>query len=225
MIAALLTATWLGLLTAISPCPLATNIAAVSYLGRHAEAPGRALRSGLAYILGRVLCYTALAAALSAGLLAATTASEVVSRAVGLIIGPLLLIAGAMLLGLVPAPSLGGAAGGLTEKLGRRGDALGGLLLGVAFTLSFCPTSAALFFGSLIPLAAKSESAILVPATFAVATGLPVLLFAILIASGGHGLGKAFDRLRTVEAWFRALTGLALLGVGLFLCVKTNFGL
>lgn len=224
MIPTLLTAAWLGLLTAISPCPLATNIAAVSYLGRHAERPGRALRSGIAYVLGRTACYTALAGLLTMGLLAATTASTTFGRLVGLFVGPVLIVAGAMLLGILPAPSFGSANNAFTERLGRRGDAIGAFLLGTVFALSFCPTSAALFFGSLMPLATRSESAFLVPATYAVATGLPVLGFAILIATGGHSLGKAFDRLKAVERWLRVVTGLILMGVGVYLCVRTNLG-
>lgn len=223
MIAALLTASWLGLLTAISPCPLATNVAAVSYLGRHATRPARSLWGGLAYVLGRMLCYTVLAAALASGVLAATTASETFGRVVGLLVGPVLLVAGAMLLGLLPAPSFG-SAGRLSQRLGDRGDALGAFGLGVVFALSFCPSSAALFFGSLVPLAVRAESRLLVPAVYGAATGLPALVFACLIAAGAHGVGRMFDKLKAVERWLRLLTGLLLMAIGAYLCVRTNFG-
>lgn len=225
MTAALLTAVWLGLLTAISPCPLATNVAAVSFLGRHAERPSQALRSGLAYILGRTVCYTALAAALAAGLLAAATASSGFSRVIGLFVGPLLIIAGGMLSGILPAPSLGGSGGTLAQRFGERGDAVGAFMLGVVFSLSFCPSSAALFFGSLVPLAAGAGSRILVPAVYGVATGVPVLAFAFILAAGGHGLGRVFDRVKAIEKWLRVVTGLVLVGVGVFLCLRTNIGL
>lgn len=225
MIAELASAAMLGLLTAISPCPLATNVAAVSYLGRHAGRPRRSMWSGAAYVAGRTLCYALLAAALVGGLLAASTASSVLNRYFGLLVGPLLIIAGGMLLGLIPAPSFGNASGKLSEKLASRGDAAGAFLLGVVFALSFCPSSAALFFGSLVPLAAKSESMVAIPAAYGIATGLPVLGFAVAIAIGGHGVGKAFDRVKSIEKWLRIMTGLVLVGVGLFLCVKTNLGL
>jgi cytochrome c biogenesis protein CcdA len=226
MTAAILTAAWLGLLTAISPCPLATNIAAVSYLGRHAARPARALRSGVAYVAGRTLCYTLVAAALAAGLLAAATVSDTVSRVIGLLVGPVLIVAGAMLLGILPMPKLRGRAQGkLADRLASRGDALGAFLLGIVFALSFCPVSAAIFFGSLIPLAARSQSVVLVPATFGVMTGVPVLAFACIIAAGGHGLGKAFDRVKAVERWLRAITGVVLMAVGLYLSLRTNLGL
>jgi cytochrome c-type biogenesis protein len=221
MISALLTAAWLGILTAISPCPLATNVAAVSYLGRHAAHPTRSLLGGLAYVIGRTTCYTALAALLSYGILRAASASETFNNIVGLLIGPVLMIAGAMVLRIIPAPSFGAANSAWTEKLGRRGDVAGGFVLGVVFALSFCPSSAALFFGSLLPVAAKSNSVLLVPMTYGIATGLPVLVFAIMIATGGHGLGKAFDRLAAIQNALRIITGLLLIGIGLYLCLQT----
>lgn len=224
MIAALVGAITLGLLTAISPCPLATNIAAVSFIGRHAGTPARSLRAGLAYTVGRTLCYLILAAVLASGLLAATTASTFLSRFIGVLVGPVLIIAGAMLLGLVSAPSIGIASTPRWERLASRGDALSAFLLGIVFALSFCPSSAALFFGGLLPLAAKTESVILVPASYGVATGLPVLVLATLIAAGGHSIGRVFDRLTAVEKWLRVLTGAVLIGVGLYLCGRTIFG-
>jgi cytochrome c-type biogenesis protein len=225
MMAELASAGLLGLLTAISPCPLATNIAAVSYIGRHAARPGRSLIAGLAYVVGRVLCYTVLAAILAAGLLAAATASATLSRTIGLLVGPVLVISGGMLLGLIPAPSFGAGSAGFLEKLARRGDTLGAFLLGVVFALSFCPSSAALFFGSLVPLAAKSQSSVLVPASYGIATGVPVLIFAVSIAAGGHGIGRAFDRVKAIEKWLRLATGVLLIGIGLYLCLRTNFGI
>lgn len=221
----LLSAATLGLLTAISPCPLATNIAAVSFLGRHAGSPLRSLWASLAYVAGRALCYTVLAAALVTGLLAAATASAALSGYIGMFVGPVLVIAGGMLLGLVPAPAFGSVSARLSEKLASRGDAAGGFLLGIVFALSFCPSSAALFFGSLVPLAAKLQSPVTVPISYGIATGLPVVVFAVIIAIGGHGLGRAFNKVRSVETWLRRLTGLTLLAIGLHFCLFTNFGL
>lgn len=221
--AELASAATLGLLTAISPCPLATNIAAVSYLGRHAGTPRRSAVSGVAYVLGRTLCYTALAAVLAGGLLAAATASAALNRFIGLLVGPVLIIAGGMLMGFIPAPSFGTRAGAVSERLAGRGDALGAFVLGVVFAISFCPSSAAIFFGSLIPLAAESDSAIVIPLTYGIATGAPVLVFALGIAFGARGIGRAFDQVARIERWLRILAGLVLVGVGLYLCVRTNF--
>ena len=222
MIAELASAASLGILTAISPCPLATNVAAVSYLGRHAQSPVRSLRSGLAYVLGRTLCYTVLAGALTAGLLAAATASTTLSRYAILLVGPALVVAGALLLELLPSPTFGAFGAGLQGTLGSRGDSFGSFLLGLVFALSFCPSSAALFFGGLLPLATRSNSAFLVPMTYGIATGVPVLLFAVMVALGSRQVGRTFDRIKWVESRIRVATGLLLIGMGLYFCAVTN---
>jgi cytochrome c-type biogenesis protein len=226
--AALLTAAWLGLITAVSPCPLATNVAAVGYLGRHASKPSRAMLAGACYVAGRTICYWALAAALSMGLLAATDTSAALSRVIGLLVGPVLIIAGAMMLGLLPVPSFGTGSSRLTERLaamGRRGDLLGAALLGGLFALSFCPASAALFFGGLLPLAAKSDSVVLVPLVYGIATGVPVIVFAAILAGGSHRVGTLFTRVQQVERWLRLFTAVIILAVGLYLTLRLNFAL
>ena len=192
MIPALFTAAWLGLLTAISPCPLATNIAAVSFLGRHASRPRRAVAAGLAYVVGRTVTYAILAAALAAGLMASARVSRALGRFASLLVGPLLVVAGAIVLGLLPVPSFGRGGPGLADRLGKRGDVLGALLLGAVFALSFCPSSAAIFFGGLLPLSAKSGSVVGVPIAYGLATGAPVAVFAMVVAGGGAGLGRAY---------------------------------
>lgn len=229
MIAEVAAASVLGLLTAISPCPLATNIAAISYIGRHAATPRRSLWAGIAYVLGRTLCYIALAGVLAAGLLAASTASEALNRYIGVLIGPLLVIAGAILLDLISVPaglgSLVRQGGQWSERLAQRGNIGGSMLLGVVFALSFCPASAALFFGSLVPLAAESQSAFVVPASYGIGTGLPVLAFAFIIAAGGHGLGRMFDKVSSIECWLRRVAGVKLIAIGIYLSLRNNFGL
>jgi cytochrome c-type biogenesis protein len=225
MITPLLTACWLGILTAVSPCPLATNVAAVGFLGRHAARPRRAILAGACYVLGRTVCYTALAALLSFGLLAAVETSGVLSRIVVLLVGPALIVAGSLMAELLPMPAVGGSVAGLAERIGKRGDLAGAALLGAVFAMSFCPSSAAIFFGALVPLAAQSESTVLVPATYGVATGVPVLVFAILLAGGSQRLGAFFQRTQQVERWLRRITAWALIGIGIYLTLRTNFAL
>jgi cytochrome c-type biogenesis protein len=224
MIAAMLTAAWLGLLTAVSPCPLATNVAAVGFLGRHAANPRKALLSGLSYVLGRTICYTAIAAGLAFGILAAVQTSATLSRMVGLLVGPLLIIAGAVMFGWIKLPSFGLSAG-ISERLGRRSDLTGAALLGALFALSFCPASAAIFFGGLVPLTASSESVLVLPVIYGVATGLPVLAFAVLLAAGGHGIGRVFAAVQRIESWFRRATAILLVAIGLYLIARTNLRL
>lgn len=225
MIGSLTTAAWLGILTAVSPCPLAANVAAIGFLGRHADRPRRALVASCCYVVGRTGCYTALAALLSYGLLAAVSTSGVLSRIIVLFLGPALIVAGALMAELLPMPSFGGSSAGLAERLGKRGDFVGATFLGGLFALSFCPSSAAIFFGALLPLATKSDSPLLVPATYGIATGLPVLLFAVLLAGGSQRIGGLFQRTQQVEWWLRRITAWILIGIGVWLTLRTNFAL
>ncbi|MEN6370072.1 MAG: aromatic aminobenezylarsenical efflux permease ArsG family transporter [Thermotogota bacterium] len=208
---------WFGILTSISPCPLATNITAMSFVGRRVGSPGRVLLAGVLYTLGRSLTYMIVGALLVWSLLSAPRVSLVLQRTMNKVLGPILIVVGILLLELIPLriPSSGFAqcAGVRIAKLGS----LGALLLGVLFALTFCPVSAALFFGSLLPLAVEQHSPLLLPALYGVGTAIPVLGFAVAIALGAKSLGRAFGRLTRVERWGRRITGAVFIGVGIYL--------
>ncbi|MFO0879774.1 MAG: aromatic aminobenezylarsenical efflux permease ArsG family transporter [Gemmataceae bacterium] len=208
---------WLGVLTSISPCPLATNLAAVSYVGRDATAPRRVILAGLLYTLGRVLVYVILAALLVASTLSAPGVSLWLQGHLNKFLGPLLVLVGMILLGML---SVGLPGAGISDALRDRVDRLGlwgAALLGAVFALSFCPVSAALYFGSLLPLAVRVESTLVVPAVYGLGTALPVIACAALLAMGTGWLGAAFQRLTQAEWWVRKGTGLAILVIGLYL--------
>jgi cytochrome c biogenesis protein CcdA len=217
MLLTLVGAFWLGVLTSISPCPLATNLAAISYVGRDVGSPSKVFVAGVLYTLGRVLVYVALAAHLVASVLASPGVSLWLQTNLSKFLGPLLILVGMTLLGLL---SLGLGGSGIGERTRRWVDRLGlagAGLLGLVFALSFCPVSAALYFGSLLPLAVRSESTLLVPAVYGLGTGLPVLAFAGLLALGANRVGAAFNRLSQAEWWARQATGAMLLLVGFYL--------
>jgi cytochrome c biogenesis protein CcdA len=218
-------ALWLGLLTSISPCPLATNITAISYLGRRVDNPRYVLGGGLLYAIGRSTVYVALAALFVMGLLSVPRVSQFLQQYMNQILGPVLVVTGAILLGWL-RPTLPGQ-GRATENLRRRLESSGlwgAAPLGALFALSFCPASAALFFGSVVPLAMRFDSPVLYPAVYGVGTSLPVVAFAFVIAFGARFVGKAFNRLTQVESWARRLTGLVFIGVGLYMTVAYTFG-
>jgi len=98
-------------------------------------------------------------------------------------------------------------------------------LLGILFALSFCPVSAALFFGSLVPLAVTHNSAVLMPGLYGLGTALPVVFFSILLAFSAHRLSRAFNMLTRFERWARKITGALFLLVGIWFCLKYIFGL
>jgi cytochrome c biogenesis protein CcdA len=213
---ALGSAVWLGVLTSISPCPLATNVAAITYIGRGVERPARVLLSGLAYTLGRVLCYMGLAVILIAGVWAVPRLAFFLQNEMNKLLGPILVIVGLILLEILPVKLPGfGVSGERGRRLERFGI-WGAGLLGILFALSFCPVSAALFFGSLIPLSVEHQSNILMPFMYGLGTALPVVVFACLIAFGSGYVGSLFDRLTQIARWARRVTAVVFILVGVY---------
>lgn len=218
-------AAWLGILTSISPCPLATNIAAVSFIARRIEKPGAALITGLLYAAGRCAVYVLLGALLVASVLAAPEVSHWLQKYMNKLLGPLLVLIGMLLLDLLKLPV---GSGELSARIGRRAENWGvwsGLALGVLFALSFCPSSAALFFGSLIPLSVRAESSLVVPVVYGAGTALPVIAFALLISLSGEAVGRAFSLVKTLEKWARRITGVLFIAIGVFFSLRYVFDL
>lgn len=218
-----LSALWLGILTSISPCPLATNIAAMSFIGRRVGSPRYVFASGILYTVGRAFTYLLLGVLLAKSLLSAPTISFALQTHMNKILGPVLIFVGLFLLNVFRF-SLPGI--GLSDSIKRRIEGMGivgAALLGIFFALSFCPVSAALFFGSLIPLAVSSGSAALLPSVYGIGTAVPVALFAVLIASGVHSVGKVFDRVTAFESWARRITGAVFVGLGVYFSLAYIF--
>jgi cytochrome c biogenesis protein CcdA len=223
--AALGVAVWLGILTSISPCPLASNIAAVSYLGRDVGSPWRVLLSGLAYCAGRSLAYVAVGVLVVSSVLSIPSVSFFLQERLNQVLGPLLVVVGLAMLGVGRASWPSWQAGAdIRERTARAGLAGAGLL-GLLFALSFCPASAGLFFGALIPLATGTHSRIVLPAAYGVGTGLPVLLFAVVVAFGMRQLGRTFRVLAAVEGVARPLTAFTFVAAGVYLTLRHLAGL
>lgn len=220
----ILSAFWLGVLTSISPCPLATNVAAISFVARNLGSSQKVLWSGVLYSVGRMLVYIVIAVLAVASLLSLPEVSFFLETNMHKIIGPLLIIVGIILLDLLPISfSTSFLSNSLQNRAGRWGI-WGSGLLGVVFALSFCPLSAALFFGSLIPLAVDGKSAVLMPSAFGIGTALPVVVLALVIAFGVKSLGKFFDKLTQVEKWVRKATAFIFIAAGLYLLFQSILG-
>jgi cytochrome c-type biogenesis protein len=209
-------AVWLGILTSISPCPLATNIAAISFISRQFNDRGRVLLAGLLYMLGRVVAYTAIGILLVESLLTVSKTAFVLQKYINSFLGPILILAGLFLLEIIRPVLRGSGIAASVQKRVESYGVWGAGLLGILFALSFCPISAALFFGSLIPLAIKYNSGLLLPSLYGVGTGLPVILFAFLLALGTKYVAQAFSKLAAFEKWARRITGLIFILVGLY---------
>ena len=215
-----LTAFLLGLLTALSPCPLATNIAAIGFIGKDIEDRKRIFRNGLLYTLGRILSYTLLGVILILVLKEGASMFGI-QKTIGtwgeLLLGPLLLVIGLfMLLGdRINLPQFGfkGNAEGLAKKGGW-----GALLIGILFAMAFCPTSGVFYFGMLIPMSATATAGYLLPVIFAIATSIPVLAVAWILAFSVQKMGNFYGKMQKIQKWMKHIVGILFLLVGIYYC-------
>ncbi len=214
---------WLGVLAAISPCPLATNIAAVSYIGRDVGRSGRVVASGVAYTLGRSFAYVVIGILVVASILTIPGVSWFLQEQSNRVLGPLLIVIGILILGWIRIPLPSSGVGEKLKKRAADGGVVGAGILGMSFALSFCPVSAGLFFGSLIPLSTNARSPVALPALFGIGTGLPVLACAIAVALGANMVGRAFDVLARIERWAKPVTGATFVLAGVYLVIGRFF--
>ena len=218
-----LSALWLGILTSISPCPLAANIAAISYVGRNVGSPAKTLLAGVLYSTGRIVAYVALGAAAVWSLMSVVDASRFLQGTFSRLLGPMLIVVGLILFGVIRINIQGrGVSDRMRQRVDRAG-LWGALPLGVVFALAFCPVSAALFFGSLVPLAIENRSPVVLPMFFGLGTGLPVVVFAVLLAVGVRQVGVAIDRLAVFEKWARRVTAVVFICAGLYETLRSTF--
>jgi len=219
----LLTAIWLGILTSVSPCPLATNIAAVSFISRRITQRNTVFLSGVLYTLGRSLTYVVLGVLIVKTLVDVPILSDFLQRYINKILGIVLILIGMVLLDLLRIPlSLPSVSENIAKKLVDKG-ALGSLPLGILFALAFCPVSAALFFGGLIPIAVKAQSGFGLPLIYGVGTGLPVLLFAFLAAAGAGYINNLYHRITKIEFYTKKATGIIFIVVGIYYALAYIF--
>jgi cytochrome c-type biogenesis protein len=209
----------LGLMTAISPCPLATNISAIGFISREITDRKRVFFSGLIYTLGRAISYTALALILFFGA-SQMNISRLFQGWGEKVLGPLLIIIGLFMLDVLKIKFPGLSA--LTEKIGNKGKGSYGstLLLGIVFALAFCPYSGVLYFAMLIPMTIASAGGLYLPVIFAMATGLPVIIFAWLIAYAVGSVGKVYNHIKIFELWFRRVVAVLFIGVGIYYLIR-----
>lgn len=219
----LLSAIWLGILTSISPCPLATNIAAISFITQRITNKKIVFLSGTLYTIGRSITYIAIGLLIVKALVDIPALSDFLQRYINKLLGIVLILVGMVLLELLPItlPALS-VSGNTTKKLTERG-VLGSLFLGILFALAFCPVSAALFFGGLIPLTIKADSSIALPMIYGVGTGLPVLFFAVLVAAGTEYINKVYQRVTQMEFYTKRITGVIFILVGLYYVLSYIF--
>jgi cytochrome c biogenesis protein CcdA len=219
---AIVAAFFIGLMTAISPCPLATNITAIAYTSKRMKGSRHTLIVASLYTIGRMLTYAGIACMIVYAGLSTQHISLFLQSYGERLLGPLLLVIGLVML---EAVKLGRIAGDsewverLKKRLAERGF-LGAFLLGVVFALAFCPFSAVLYFGMLIPLSLAAGDGIVLPAVFAVATGLPVIVLSLALSKGVSTLGSAMNKIQTFEEWTRKAAGVVFIVAGIYYIIQ-----
>jgi cytochrome c-type biogenesis protein len=237
-------ALYLGVLTSISPCPLATNIAAISYVGRRVGDSRWVMAAGLLYTLGRCMLYLALAVLLAATAMSIPAVSLFLQKYTHLALGPIFLLLGMFLVGLI---TFSGGGAMMSERMQQRIDAMGiwgALLLGVLFAVAFCPTSAAWFFGLValilgaeagaialvlakigisLPAASLPGGIVVLPLIYGIGTAVPVLLVAFLLAYSAQSIGKTYNMIAKIEWWARQITGWIFVLGGTYFSLKYVF--
>lgn len=214
-----LTAFILGLMTAISPCPMATNITAIGFISKDIENRNRVFLNGLLYTLGRAVTYTLLPLIiyLGADKLKFSGFFQLYGEK---LLGPLLIIIGLFMLDLfrISFPGINGLSSKMQHKTHWSFGNV--VLLGIVFALAFCPYSGVLFFGMLVPITISSASGLYLPVIFAIATGIPVIIFAWVLAYAISKVGSFYNKIIAFELWFRRFIAVLFIGVGIYLIFK-----
>lgn len=212
----------LGLMTAISPCPLATNITAVGFISKDIENRNRVFLNGLLYTLGRAISYTVLAIIIYLG--ADQFKFSGFFQLYGeKIIGPLLIIIGMFMLDIIKInfPGLSGITSRMESK--TKWGYFDAILLGMVFALAFCPYSGVLYFGMLVPMTVASASGLYLPFVFALATGIPVIIFAWILAFSVGSIGGVYNKMKNFEIWFRRVIAVLFIIVGVYYVIRVFF--
>lgn len=216
----LLAAFILGIMTAVSPCPLATNISAIGFISKDLTNRRKVFLNGLLYTLGRAISYSVIGIILIVTLKEGASTyklQKAISTYGELFIGPLLILIGVFMLDLIKIriPFASKFSFNMEERA-KKGSMWSALLLGVVFALAFCPYSGVLFFGGLIPLSVSSSTGYIMPFVFAIATGLPVIIFAWILAYSISGLGTIYNKVKIFEYWFRRVVAVVFILVGIY---------
>lgn len=212
----LVSAFLIGIMTSISPCPLATNITAIAYISKDIKKSRQTLLNGLFYALGRGISYTLLATLIYFGL-SSFKISSIFQGWGDKVLGPVLILIGLVIAGIIKLNinTSGQKIENIKLWLASKGY-IGSMLLGMLFALAFCPYSGVLFFGILIPMIIKSKEGLLLPPLFALGTGLPVIIFSFIIAFSANKIGQAFSKVSKVETVIRKITVAVFIIVGIF---------
>jgi cytochrome c biogenesis protein CcdA len=212
----LLSAFLIGIMTSISPCPLATTITAIAFISKDIKSSKQTLLNGLFYTLGRGISYTLLATLIYFGL-SSFSISSIFQGWGDKALGPVLILIGLIMADIIKInfktsnPKIEQIKLWLTKK-----GYIGSLFLGMLFALAFCPYSGVLFFGVLIPMVLKSSESLLLPPFFALGTGLPVIIFSFILAFSANKIGSIFSKVSQIEKVVRKIAAMVFIVIGVY---------
>lgn len=220
MIIASLSALWLGILTSVSPCPLATNVATITYISKSTKCPYKTFFAGSLYAFGRMFTYAVLGFILVRGLLSVPNVANFLQHSINKFFGPFCILIGLILLNVFKVNFSFGVKHNKARKHLENSNYFGAFFLGMILGLSFGPVSAALFFGSFTPLAIENHSSLILPVIYGLGTCLPVIGFAMLLAFFMHKSEDLYTRLAKFEVWFTKITGVIFIIAGVYLILR-----
>lgn len=206
----------LGLLTAISPCQLASNITAIAYISKDISNKRRVFFNGIFYVLGNITGYSSLGIILFFGVSKFHVSKILVSYG-KIIMGVLLIVIGAVMLDVIRLniPVIGR----LSDKIQNRqthATKLNAALMGFFFAITFCPYNAVLFFGMLIPLTISSVYGLYLPLVYSLTSGFPVIVIAYLTAYSISGIGNFYNKMRIFQKWFNRIVAVIFIIAGIY---------
>ena len=206
----------LGLMTSISPCPLATNITATAYISKNIKSKKKVLLSGVLYALGRGVTYTGIGLILYFGA-SKFHIARFLNQNGEKFLGPLLILIGLIMLDFVAFKFLNqfNVQRFFSDKFRDKG-VIGSFLLGLVFALAFCPYSGALYFGMVVPMTIVDIDGLYLPIVFALGTAIPVILFSFLLAFTAGNIGRVFNKITDFEKGMRKIIAVVFIIVGLY---------
>lgn len=212
----LLSAFLIGIMTSISPCPLATNITAIAFISKDIKSSRQTLLNGFFYTLGRGISYTLLATLIYFGL-SSFSISSIFQGWGDKALGPVLILIGLIMADIIKIniKNSNPRIEQIKLWLAKKGY-IGSLLLGMLFALAFCPYSGVLFFGVLIPMVLKSTESLLLPPLFALGTGLPVIIFSFILAFSAKKISSIFSKVSQVEKIIRKIISAIFIIIGIY---------
>ncbi|MCK9160257.1 MAG: aromatic aminobenezylarsenical efflux permease ArsG family transporter [Bacteroidaceae bacterium] len=221
----IVTAFLLGILTAVSPCPLATNITSIGYISKHIENRSKIFWSGVLYALGRVTSYTILGAIIISILREGSSMfaiQKVISNYGEMFIAPALILIGLFMLfgDKLNLPRFGFTQ---TQKAGKLKGLWGSFCIGMLFAMAFCPTSGMFYFGMLMPMSAAQTGGYFLPVVFAIATSLPVIIVGWILAYSVSKIGKFYNHVQVFQKWFSRLIAFLFIVVGIYYAITLYF--